>query len=171
MALGSLGPLPAEVGVSIVRGHGFCAKASIADVSIFPQETELSYLIATPEMFAAAAADAAGIGSSLSQARAVAAVSTTGVVAAAGDEVSAAIAATFSGYGQQYRALSAQAAAFHAEFVQALIGAGSSYGLAEAGSWVSMISAKVSLTFLAPLTAWRASFSDWISGDTNDRIA
>jgi PE family len=45
------------------------------------------------------------------------------VVAAAGDEVSAAIASLFSGHAQAYRSLSAQAAVFHAQFVRALSGA------------------------------------------------
>ncbi len=73
----------------------------------------MSYVIAAPEMLAAAAADVAGIGSSLSAAHAVAAAPTTAVMAAAEDEVSAAIATLFSGHAQQYQALSAQAAAFH----------------------------------------------------------
>ena len=80
----------------------------------------MSYVIAAPEMLAAAAADVAGIGSSLSAANSAAAAPTTSVVAAAEDEVSAAIASLFSCHGQQFQALSVQAAAFHAEFEQAL---------------------------------------------------
>ena len=79
----------------------------------------MSYVIAAPEMLAAVAADAAGIGSSLSAANSVAAARTTAVMAAAEDEVSAAIAELFSGHGQRFQALSAQAAAFHNQFVQA----------------------------------------------------
>ena len=94
----------------------------------------MSYVIAAPDRLAAAAADAAGIGSSLKAAHAAAAASTTGMVAAAQDEVSAAIASLFSGYGQEYQALSTQAAAFHAQFVQALTSAGSSYAAAEAAN-------------------------------------
>ncbi len=60
----------------------------------------MSYLIAAPGMLAAAAADVASIGSSLSAAHVAAAAPTTAVVAAAGDEVSAAIASLFSGHGQ-----------------------------------------------------------------------
>lgn len=44
----------------------------------------------------------------------------TGVVAAAADEVSAALAALFSSHGEMYQTLSSQAAAFHAQFIQAL---------------------------------------------------
>ncbi|MGA9675278.1 MAG: PE family protein, partial [Mycobacterium sp.] len=94
----------------------------------------MSYVIAVPEMMAAAAGDLANIGSSLSEANAAAAASTTGVLAAGEDEVSAAIAALFSAHGQGFQALSAQAAAFHAQFVQALNGAGGAYGAAEAAN-------------------------------------
>ena len=64
----------------------------------------MSYVIAAPEMLAAAAADVAGIGSSLSEANAAAATQTTGVLAAAEDEVSTAIAALFSAHGQGFQA-------------------------------------------------------------------
>ena len=94
----------------------------------------MSYLIAIPEMFVAAAADVAGIGSSLSAATAAAAAPTTAMAAAAGDEVSTAIASALSGYAQEYQALSAQAAAFHTRFVQALSGAGAAYVGAEAAN-------------------------------------
>jgi len=59
---------------------------------------------------------------------------TTGVLAAAEDEVSVAIAALFSAHGQGYQALSAQAAAFHGRFVQALTGAAGAYTAAEAAN-------------------------------------
>jgi PPE-repeat protein len=44
----------------------------------------------------------------------------TGVVPAAADEVSAALAALFGAHGEMYQTLSSQAAAFHAQFIQAL---------------------------------------------------
>src|SRR5271166_2435330 len=80
----------------------------------------MSYVIAAREMMAAAAGDLATIGSDLSAAHTAAAAQTTGMLAAAEDEVSAAIAALFSAHGQGFQALGAQAAAFHAQFVQAL---------------------------------------------------
>src|SRR6516165_12822303 len=80
----------------------------------------MSYVVAVPEFVASAASDLAAIGSRLSAAHLAAAVPTTAVVAAAGDEVSAAIASLFSGHAQQ--ALSAKAAVFHTQFVQALTG-------------------------------------------------
>src|SRR5262249_46629190 len=98
----------------------------------------MSYVIAAPEMLAAAAAHVAGIGSSLSEANAAAATQTTGILAAAEDEVSAAIAALFSAHGQGFQALGTQAAAFHAQFLQALNAGAGSYASAEAGNLAAL---------------------------------
>ena len=94
----------------------------------------MSYLVAAPEFLASAATDLSNIGSRLSAANAAAAVPTTGVLAAAEDEVSAAIAAVFSAHGQGFQALGAQAAAFHDQFVQALTAGAGSYVSAEAAN-------------------------------------
>jgi triacylglycerol lipase len=56
------------------------------------------------------------------------------MVAAAEDEVSAAIAAVFSAHGGGFQALGAQAAAFRAQFVQALTAGARSYVSAEAAN-------------------------------------
>ena len=87
----------------------------------------MSYVIAATDTLAAAAADVAGIGSSLTAAHSAAAPSTTALVAAAEDEVSAAIASLVSGHGQAFHALSAQASVFHSGFVQSLKSAGGAY--------------------------------------------
>jgi hypothetical protein len=92
-----------------------------------------TYVFTQPQAMATAATDLAGIGSGLSAAYA-AAVPTTTVVAAAGDEVSAAIASLFSGHAQSFRALGARAAAFHEQFVQALASGGSAYSGTEAAN-------------------------------------
>src|SRR5208337_236052 len=91
----------------------------------------MSYLMVAPEFVTVAATDLANLGSTLSEANATAAASTTGVVVAAGDEVSAAIASLFSGHAEAYQALGAQAAAFHDQFVQALTAGAGSYASAE----------------------------------------
>src|SRR6516165_8674703 len=91
----------------------------------------MSFVIAAPEFVTAAASDLASLGSTISSANAAAATPTTGVLAAAEDEVSAALAALFSAHGQGFQALSAQAAAFHHEFVQALTTGAGSYAAAE----------------------------------------
>ncbi len=67
-------------------------------------------------------------------AHAAAAVLNTGLLAAGADEVSTATAALFTKYGQAFRALGAQASAFHAQFVQALSGAEGAYVAAEAAN-------------------------------------
>jgi len=65
----------------------------------------MSFVIATPEALGAAASDLTSLGSTISAANAAAAAQTTGVLAAAEDEVSAAIAALFSTHGQGYHCL------------------------------------------------------------------
>jgi hypothetical protein len=76
----------------------------------------------------------ATIGSTVNVASAAAAAPTTGIVVAAEDEVSAAIAELFSAHGQGFQALGAQAAAFHNQFVEALNSAGSAYAVTEASN-------------------------------------
>ena len=56
----------------------------------------MSFVVAVPEVLGTAATDLTSLGSTLSEANAAAATQTTGVLAAAEDEVSAAIAAVFS---------------------------------------------------------------------------
>lgn len=75
----------------------------------------MSWVMVSPELVVAAAADLAGIGSAISSANAAAAVNTTGLLTAGADEVSTAIAALFGAQGQAYQAASAQAAAFYAQ--------------------------------------------------------
>jgi hypothetical protein len=94
----------------------------------------MSYVIAAPDILATAAADVMGIGSSLSDANAAAATSTTKVIAAGADEVSAAIASLFSSHGKAFQALSAQAAAFHSQIVQALNAGAGAYASTEAAN-------------------------------------
>ncbi len=94
----------------------------------------MSYVLALPEAMSAAAADVASIGSAVATVNQGVAVATTEVLAAAEDEVSAAIAALFSAHGQGYQALSAQVAAFHERFVLSLADAAGAYASAEAAS-------------------------------------
>ena len=83
---------------------------------------------------ATAAADVEQIGSAIGAANAAAAGPTSGLLAPAADEVSAAITELFGRYGQEYHAAVAQAAVFHNRFTQALAAAGSAYAAAEAAS-------------------------------------
>src|SRR6185437_14391229 len=74
------------------------------------------------------------IGSTISEANAVAAAPISGVLAAGTDEVSAFVAALFNNHAQDFQELSAQAASFHTRFVQALDYAGGAYASAEAAN-------------------------------------
>jgi hypothetical protein len=78
----------------------------------------MSFLIPAPEMVAAAATDLARVGSTLSAAN-LAAVAPISSVIAAGRRVSATIAALFGAHAHAYQTLSAQAATFHQQLVQA----------------------------------------------------
>ncbi|MBX9641317.1 MAG: PE family protein, partial [Mycobacteriaceae bacterium] len=92
----------------------------------------MSYLIATPDVLTLAAAEAAGIGSSIKAANLSALGPTSTLMTAAADEVSEAIASLFSGHALDYQALSAQVGAFHQQFVQAVNAASGAYAAAEA---------------------------------------
>src|ERR1700741_4013016 len=94
----------------------------------------MSYVLVAPKMVADAAGNLTGIGSAISEANSAAAASTTQVLPVASDEVSRAISGLFGGYAQEYQALSAQAAGFHAQFVQALTAGAGSYASAEAAN-------------------------------------
>lgn len=93
-----------------------------------------SYLLVAPEALDVASGDLSGIGEAIKDAAEAAAPSTTGIVAAAADEVSAAITNLFGGYAQEFQALSARAAQFHAQFVRALNAAAAAYAAAEAAN-------------------------------------
>ncbi len=94
----------------------------------------MSYVVAFPELMSAAATDVSSIGSAVATANRGVAGATSAVLAAAEDEVSAAIAALFSAHGEGYQVLSAQVAVFQERFTQALTGAAGAYASAEAAS-------------------------------------
>ena len=94
----------------------------------------MSFLVVAPDWLESAATDLESIRSSLTAAHVAAAVPTTGIAAAGADEVSAAVASLFGGFGQEFQALSAQASTFHQEFVQALTSGAGSYLAAEAAN-------------------------------------
>jgi hypothetical protein len=97
----------------------------------------MSFVTTQPEVLAAAAGNLAGIGSAMSAENAAAAAPTTGVVPAAGDEVSALTAAQFALHAQMYQAVSAQAAAIHEMFVNTLGTSAGSYAATEAANAVA----------------------------------
>jgi len=94
----------------------------------------MSFVTTQPEALAAAAGVLQGLGSTMSAQNAAAAAPTTGVVPAAADEVSALTAAQFAAHAQMYQAVSAQAAAIHELFVNALHLSSGSYAATEAAN-------------------------------------
>ena len=91
-------------------------------------------VLTEPQLMAAAATDVGEIHSAIGAANAAAAGPTTGLAAAASDEVSAAAAKLFSTYAAEYQAVVRQASAFHAKFAAALAAAGTAYAEAEAAN-------------------------------------
>jgi hypothetical protein len=69
----------------------------------------MSFVVAAPEQVQTAAQSLAGIRSMVGEASASAATPTTGMLAAAGDEVSAGVASLFNTFGQEFQPLNAQA--------------------------------------------------------------
>lgn len=98
----------------------------------------MSFTIAAPDLLVAAASDLLGTGSALEAASATAMTAATGILPAAADEVSAVIAAFFSAHADGYRTASAQAAAFHGEFVRLLNAGASAYTSAEGAGAVAL---------------------------------
>lgn len=106
----------------------------------------MEYVTAAPEMLVSTATDVDQIGSAITAANAAAAGPTTGLLSAAEDEVSAAIAKVFGAYGEEYQAVVRQAAAFHSQFTQTLAAAGNAYAQAEAASAATLTNALQELT-------------------------
>ena len=94
----------------------------------------MSFVVAAPDTMREAATNLAAIRSTISSANTAAAAPTTERATAAADEVSAAVAATFSKHASAYHALAARAAAFHSQFLQVLSGAGGAYAATEAAN-------------------------------------
>src|SRR5882757_9453077 len=85
-------------------------------------------------MMSAAAQNLASVASGINAANAAAAASTMQIPAAAQDEVSAAIAALFGRYADEYQALGARATALHDQFVAALSSGSRMYAATEAAN-------------------------------------
>ncbi|HXB87820.1 PE family protein [Mycobacterium sp.] len=97
----------------------------------------MSFVTTQPEALTAAAANLAGIGTTMSAQNAAVAAPTTGVLPAAADEVSALTAAQFAVHAQMYQAVSAQAEAIHQLFVSTLGTSATSYAVTEAANAVA----------------------------------
>lgn len=91
----------------------------------------MSFVTAATELVQGAAQNLAGIGSSLAEAATAVSGPTTGIAAAAEDEISVALASLFGDFGKQFQTLSAQAQAFHSQFVNLVDSSASAYASAE----------------------------------------
>ena len=130
----------------------------------------MSYLLTAPESLAAAATDVNGIAAAVHAANAAAAGQTSGVLAAAEDEVSAAITALFNSHGQEYQAVVRQVAAFESEFTQALSAAAQTYTQTEAFNG-ALLNRFQSLLSLPPTAAAApAATVALIMGGTNNPL-
>jgi hypothetical protein len=116
------------------------------------EEIGMSFVSVAPELLEGAAQQLAGVGSSLAEATATATGPTTGIAAAAGDEVSVAIAAMFGSAGRQFQAMSAQAQAFHSQFVSLMDAGAGAYASAEAAN-VEQVLLDFGATVAAPYQA------------------
>jgi hypothetical protein len=94
----------------------------------------MTFVTTQPELLSTAAGQLAGIGTELAAQNAAAMAPTTGVVPAAADEVSALTAAQFASQAALYQVVSAQAAAVHEMFVDALGRGADSYATTEAAN-------------------------------------
>ncbi len=106
----------------------------------------MTTLLTEPQLVETAAANVAEIRSAIGAAKAAAAGPTTGLAAAAHDEVSAATAKLFGAYAREYQSVLTQAGAFHEEFAAALASAGNAYAAAEAANASAISGAAPTLT-------------------------
>jgi PE family len=121
----------------------------------------MSFVLAAPEALVTAASDLAGIGSALTTAHAAAAPPTTGLAAAAEDEVSTQVAALFSGHARAYQQLGAEASAFHQQFLQVLNASAAGYATAESNAAQALLGAvrAPAEALLAPIAGSGAAFA------------
>src|ERR1700757_1200203 len=92
-----------------------------------------------------AATDLANIGSMIGSANSAVAAATTGVLPPPPEGFSAQTPALFSSHAAGYQKLSAQAAAFHEQFVKALTSGAGTYAAAEADVAQSLVAAAPTL--------------------------
>ncbi|MBS9533214.1 PE family protein [Mycobacterium sp. M1] len=94
----------------------------------------MSFVVAQPELLAAAAGDLRGIGSGLQAQYAAVSGPTTAVLPPASDAVSLLTTARFNSHGTLFQTMASQAAAVHQMFVATLSGNATSYAVAEAAN-------------------------------------
>lgn len=129
----------------------------------------MSFLATQPQLITLAAENLAGIQTSIAEASAAAAGPTTGVAAAAADEVSAAISTLFGTFGQDYQALIRQAEAYHGAFVQSLTAGATAYTQAEAAGQ-QLLAGVAGATAAPAQTALQGTQYGWFIGGSGNPI-
>ena len=97
----------------------------------------MSFVSIVPEMLSKAAGNLQSVGAALAAENAAAVAPTTGLIPAAGDQVSALTAMQFAAHAEMYQAVSAQAAALHQMFVTVLSTSADSYTATEAANAIA----------------------------------
>lgn len=87
----------------------------------------MTSVLVEPGIVTAAVADLESIGTAVTVASAAAAAPTSGLLAAAADEVSVAFASLFGAYGEEFQAVVGQVEAFQTQFQQTLAAAANAY--------------------------------------------
>src|SRR6185312_12626474 len=125
-----------------------------------------SYVIAAPEALAAASADLSGLQEALRAAAAAAAPSTTAILPAAADEVSAAITQVLSSHAAEFQALNARTLLFHSEFAQYVLKGANAYLGAEL---LNVVDVGQKFTLFSPVKALtgRPAFGNGTDGAPN----
>lgn len=126
----------------------------------------MSFVIAAPQHVSAAASDLARVGSVINEANQLASGPTTALLAAAEDEISAAIAALFGNHAQQYQVISAQMESFHDQFVRNLHAGAEAYASTESANVLQTLEQGVLGVVNAPTQALvgRPLIGDGVNG-------
>jgi PE-PPE domain/PE family len=132
----------------------------------------VSYVISEPQLMASVAAGINGIGANLSAANAAAAGPTSGLAAAAADEVSEALANAFGAYGTEYQSLVGALERWHGQFAQTLTGAATAYAQTESAivGALGLPSATGSAFSAAAIPPFPANLTTLILGPTGGPI-
>lgn len=123
----------------------------------------MSFVSAAPPLLHGAAQDLAGIRSLLADATANISSPTTGIAAAAQDEISVAIASLFGNFGREFQSASAQAQSFHTQFVNVLNASAGAYLGAEVDAHRTLL-ANTAENAQTVFTASRAALGTLVNG-------
>lgn len=121
----------------------------------------MSFVTASADLMQSAAQNLSGIRRALADAAATVSGPTTGIAAAAEDEISIAISSLFENFGRQFQSVNSHALAFHTEFVSSMNSSVGAYTSAEvANAQQNLLGAlgsshaPAAATAVDPITRW-----------------